>query len=346
MRGSRNAMKTKVEIEPLQNGALFKDYEIQDQLGRGGFGITYYVKNIKDMKYYALKCDLRQGENNGLDREIRILRQLRNVDRIPKTYEAGEFNNCRFMIMDVYGASISAIRKFCSTLDSRSLLFVAFHTLICIKKVHDCGIVHRDVKPGNFLFNPTVDNPIIIIDFGLSKRYRDPHTDEVVPPMDKCGFIGTTKYASLNCHFGKDLCCKDDLCSWLYMCVELYRGKLPWTGKTKKDEVAELKKRFSMVTLVRRLPKCFEEIAQHIESLDYYKKPDYDKLLCGLLDEYLKLKGPLKWEHISKKDVDSISKVPLCYSQKEKTGANTGDAAGSTGAHTGTGKGGGGCCAI
>ena len=323
MSDNKNDAKNKYEVEPWSNGTIFKDYEIHDQLGRGGFGITYYVKNIKDMKYYALKCDLKKIENNGLDREIKILKELKDIDRIPKMYETGEHDQCRYMVMDVYGASIAAFRRIHATFNNKSLLYIAIQTLICIEKVHECGILHRDIKPGNFLFNPTVESPIIIIDFGLSKRFRDQKTNEVLPPVDRCGFVGTTKYASINCHSGNDLSAKDDLCSWIYMCIELHRGKLPWTGRTKKDEVAELKRKNSLASLVRKLPKCFVEIAEHIESLDYYKKPDYDGLLRRLRDEYQKTKGVLKWERVSRKERDSISKVPLYYDPNEVLGIDT-----------------------
>lgn len=43
-----------------------------------------------------------------------------------------------------------------------------------INYVHEVGIVHRDLKPENILLaTPEPDAPVKIIDFGLSKKFRD-----------------------------------------------------------------------------------------------------------------------------------------------------------------------------
>ncbi|MFZ7114824.1 MAG: protein kinase domain-containing protein, partial [Bacteroidota bacterium] len=46
-----------------------------------------------------------------------------------------------------------------------------FQVLRAINHLHTCGIVHRDIKPDNFLFKSSDPNsPVKLIDFGLSRK--------------------------------------------------------------------------------------------------------------------------------------------------------------------------------
>lgn len=66
-----------------------------------------------------------------------------------------------------------------------------------------------------------------ILDFGLARQYLD-GDDHLRPERSFVGFRGTTRYASLNAHRGKELGRHDDLVSLFYMTVEFLTGKLPW----------------------------------------------------------------------------------------------------------------------
>ena len=63
--------------------------------------------------------------------------------------------------------------------------------------------MHRDIKPDNFLIGvgKTQQN-IFIIDFGLSKRFKEPRTGRHIPYKDNKQLTGTARYASLNTHLG------------------------------------------------------------------------------------------------------------------------------------------------
>ena len=70
--------------------------------------------------------------------------------------------------------------------------------------MHKYDMIHRDIKPENFLLGAagTNERQAYIIDFGLSKRYRDAVSKEHIPYRGKEGLTGTARYASVNTHLG------------------------------------------------------------------------------------------------------------------------------------------------
>jgi serine/threonine protein kinase len=79
-------------------------------------------------------------------------------------------------------------------------------------------IVHRDIKPDNFIVGH--NGKIYLIDLGLSCKA----TNRIIKT-----FVGNKRYASYIC-FEKEYvyCFKDDVISLVYMLLDLKYGFLPW----------------------------------------------------------------------------------------------------------------------
>ena len=69
--------------------------------------------------------------------------------------------------------------------------------------IHSRNFLHRDMKPDNFLVGSGKKAHLVyMIDYGLSKRFRDPKSGEHIPYRDNKSLTGTARYASVNTHLG------------------------------------------------------------------------------------------------------------------------------------------------
>ena len=157
--------------------------------------------------------------------------------------------------------------------------------LSIIEFLHSRNIIHRDVKPDNFLMGRgTKKHQVYVIDFGLSKFYRDQRTGLHIPYKEGKSLTGTPRFASINTHLGIEQSRRDDIEALGYILVYFMKGNLPWTGikaknvQEKYEKIKEKKISTSLDTLCQGLDNSFKVFIQYARDLKFEDRPDYSYL--------------------------------------------------------------------
>jgi len=258
-------------------------YELLEHLGEGAFGYIFKAKNINNNKLVALKIEPISKNTRLLINETRIYQHLRNISNIPKIKWFGRDDNYYYMVIDLLGNSLNSLVINNKSQNNINLVNkLAIKLLNIIRSIHNCGIIHRDIKPDNFLFDLN-NSELYLIDFGLSISYLD--ADGKHKSMRKSNsLIGSLNYASINAHNNNDLSRRDDLFSLFYVLLYLYYGELLWCQHEEflsnndiiiiKSFIIDYYKELNIY-----LPHHLEEYYNIIQQLNYYDEPNYDLLI-------------------------------------------------------------------
>ena len=206
---------------------------------------------------------------------------------IPEIYWHGNYKDNFVLVMEYLGLSLEKLFYLCNKKFSlKTVLLIAIQLITLIENTHKRGILHRDIKPDNFVIGQSLKNKTIyMIDFGLSKNYI--YKKKHKPFRDDKSLTGTLRYPSIRNHLGIEQSRRDDLESLGYMLLFFLKGSLPWQGICDKEDTRdERHKKIRLVKihtspkkLCQGLPSEFYEYMCYCKTLEYKEKPNYEYLI-------------------------------------------------------------------
>jgi len=217
----------------------FGDYELHEEIARGGMGVVYKARQVSLNRIVAVKMILAgqlasEAEVKRFRTEAEVAAHLQHPN-IVAIHEVGEHHGQQYFSMDfVVGTSLAArLGKEPLTIGEavRWMKTIAE----AVHFAHQRGIVHRDLKPANVLLNE-FGQPRIT-DFGLAKRL-----ERTEPTTASGAILGTPDYMSPEQAAGRQdiVGPAGDIFSLGAMLYEMITGRTPFRGSNLSEILSNI----------------------------------------------------------------------------------------------------------
>ena len=286
-------------------------YEIAEEIGRGGFGRVYKAYDPKVGREVAIKT-LNDSDDQELISRFRVeaaaAGNLRHAN-IVTIYEFGEWEGTHYLAMEYLpGRDLNRLIKEGNSISVLEAVTIMNQVAQALSFAHNHGVVHRDIKPANIMVLP--DGVVKIMDFGIARLTSDSQAH-----LTKSGFIiGTLLYLAPEQFSGKPF---DSLCDiWAFGVVyyELLTGGNPFKAS---DDAASMYRITAVdpAPIRSARPDCPVELEQLINRLLQRNKEDrYQSLEDVVFDTEPILR------QLRKDRANSLQKVVEGMMQDEKLG--------------------------
>ena len=214
----------------LEIGSIFAErYEILEELGKGGMGEVYRVKDEKldeEMALKVLKPEIAADKDiiERFKNELKLARKIghRNVCRM---YDLNEEEETPYITMEyVKGEDLKSFIRKKERLKEKEVIALAKQVCEGLVEAHRLGVIHRDLKPQNIMIDKDGDTKVM--DFGIARSVE-------APGVTATGMmIGTPDYMSPEQAEGEEADQRSDIYALGVILYEMVTGSVPFKGDT------------------------------------------------------------------------------------------------------------------
>ncbi|CAD8205302.1 unnamed protein product [Paramecium pentaurelia] len=185
-KNNKKSQTTKIKVTPCSNDRYYMDQQIDEdvylkqnykvvrELGRGGYGVVYKALGlnqgqIEKTKKYAIKVNFSTVSPELIFAEIGFLKLVYGKENMPQLVNLFLKDQKIYIVIEYF--TYKPFITFFANFDMMQIRKYLYELLKALNILKQNGIYHRDVKPGNFLYNPKTCKGILI-DYGLSEIDR------------------------------------------------------------------------------------------------------------------------------------------------------------------------------
>ncbi|XP_059275860.1 uncharacterized protein LOC132030302 [Lycium ferocissimum] len=157
-----NSTKNQLEQKQLPN---FESYIVEEEEGSGGYGTVYRARRKSDGVKFAIKYPHPNANRQHVQNELKMLKRFGGKNFVIKYEGSFKNGNSDCLVLEHVEHDRPEVLK--RDMDVSQLRWYGYCMFRALAGLHKLGIVHRDVKPGNFLFSRKL-NKGYLIDFNLA----------------------------------------------------------------------------------------------------------------------------------------------------------------------------------
>ncbi|XP_067129751.1 myosin light chain kinase, smooth muscle-like [Centruroides vittatus] len=213
-----------------------KDYDLQDELGRGKFGVVYKCSEKASGRIFAAKFIItpRKDDRKDVLREVEIMRCLQHprLLQLYDAYDDGKKEMCLILELITGGELFERVIDDDFILTEKACTI--FMRQICdgVLYMHSKNILHLDMKPENVLCLTRSGNRIKLIDFGLARKLEPGKKLQVL--------FGTPEFVAPEVISFDRVSYQTDMWSVGVICYVLLSGLSPFMGDNDAETMANV----------------------------------------------------------------------------------------------------------
>ncbi|MGH7623384.1 MAG: serine/threonine-protein kinase, partial [Gemmatimonadaceae bacterium] len=262
------AVPADAEIRAVAERALAANYELDNELGRGGMGIVYRARDRRLKRLVAIKLlppelAFRSEIKTRFLREAETAAQLSHPNIVP-IYSVDERDGLVYFVMALVEGPTLARRMYeDGQLPIDSVRRVMREVAEALAYAHSRGVIHRDIKPDNILMDKE-SGRAMVTDFGIARAIEGGGDSRLTATGVA---IGTPAYMSPEQAAGdREIDGRTDLYALGVVAYQMLAGRLPFqAGSTASMLMKHITERPAPLAQLR--PDCPHDLEAAVMSL-------------------------------------------------------------------------------